>query len=147
MKLIVIISYINGLKNTNGLYALASEVIKLINDNQDIVLKALEQTNRLRGLGHLPGKKESEKKVQSFDEVVKRYNQGIVAGNVPILKEYKRIRAYYESSRTRLLNDMYRWITRMEREWYILNPPTDEKLKEFESKQREAIKKDIELFG
>jgi hypothetical protein len=72
---------------------------------------------------------------------------GIVAGNVPILKEYKRNRTYYENTRNRLLSDMYRWITRMESEWYIQNPPTDAKLKEFEAKQREAIKKDIELFG
>jgi hypothetical protein len=72
---------------------------------------------------------------------------GIVAGNVPVLKEYKRNRKYYEERKERLLNDIYRWTMRLENEWYIQQTPTAEQYKGMDAKKREIIKKDIELYA
>ncbi len=72
---------------------------------------------------------------------------GLVAGNVPVLKQYKRNREYYQQRRTSVLKEVYRWIHRLGEEEYIYCPPTLEQFKAMEAKRREAIKKDLELYA
>lgn len=71
---------------------------------------------------------------------------GIVAGNVPILKQYKHNIDYYETRRERVLSEMYRFIQRFEGDHHIQNPPTKEQLSKLDAKERENIKKNLELF-
>ncbi|MBN2635998.1 MAG: hypothetical protein JXR61_06990, partial [Prolixibacteraceae bacterium] len=56
-------------------------------------------------------------------------------------------RSYYLQRRERLLNEIYRWIDRLENEWYIIQAPTEAQYMEMDAKKREIIKKDIELFA
>lgn len=83
-------SYINGLNNTSKLFSLTTDVIKRINENPDLVKAALDKTKRLRGLGYLPGKAEKSKNVQSFDEVVSKYNHGITKEQIQAWVWYRR---------------------------------------------------------
>ncbi len=83
-------SYINGLKDSKGLGALSSDLIQRLRENPDRIKSALKKSRQLRGLGFLPGTIEPESNIQTFDEVVRKYNQGITEEEIQAWVWYKR---------------------------------------------------------
>ncbi|MCT4587302.1 MAG: DEAD/DEAH box helicase [Carboxylicivirga sp.] len=71
---------------------------------------------------------------------------GIVAGNVPILKTYKRDKEVYENRRRSLVQNLYWWKKNLERNNHVVNPLTDEALKAMTKEARTQVKKDLELY-
>ncbi len=82
-------SYINGLQNANSLDGLSSQIIQKLIDNPEMVKSALKLAQNLRGLGYLP-EKGQEKKVQTFEEVVAKYNAGITREEIQAWVWYRR---------------------------------------------------------
>jgi len=71
---------------------------------------------------------------------------GIMAGNIPMLKEYKRSKARYEDVRQLLLDEIYKVISNLETFDYIWSPPSEKELKEKAKADRDAIKKELKLY-
>ncbi len=71
---------------------------------------------------------------------------GISAGNIPILKQYKVDKQRYEERRERLLRELERWQSNLERLDHISNPPAEEELKKLEKDTRDKIIKDLDLY-
>jgi len=72
---------------------------------------------------------------------------GIMAGNIPLLKQYKRDREAYDKRRETMLNEFYGWKRNLERVApAVLNPPAEQALRALDKKARDQVKSDIALY-
>lgn len=83
-------NFINSLNGLSGLGALSVTISKRITENESVIKNALEKSAKLNGLGKLPAQAAKEKKIQSFNEVVSKYNHGITKDEIQAWVWYRR---------------------------------------------------------
>lgn len=74
---------LNGIDGLEGLGFLSPQMIMLILANKDLIAKALQKSDNLKGLGFVEGKK------VAFADVVKMYNEGISESEIKAWIWYK----------------------------------------------------------